>query len=118
MPKRKPYLTVYLTEEEQAHIKRLAGQAGLPISRFVKAVCLSQEVKSIVDQQAVLALLQSKGDLGRLGGLLKHHLSSPEADESWHEDLRQLLKRTEAAQREVLKDFRLVSASYLKGKRT
>ena len=117
MPKRKPYLTIYLTEEEQAHIKRLASQAGLPISRFVKAVCLSQEVKSIVDQQAVLALLQSKGDLGRLGGLLKQHLSDPGAGEAWHDDLRNLLKRIEAAQREVLRDFRLVSASYLKGKK-
>ena len=115
MPKRKPYLTVYLTEEELAHIKRMAGQAGLSTSRFVKVVCLGQEVKSIVDQQAVLALLQSKGDLGRLGGLLKHHLSDPGAGEDWREDLRNLLKRIEVAQREMLRDFRLVSASYLKG---
>ena len=117
MPKRKPYLTVYLTEDEQAHIKRLAGQAGLPTSRFVKAVCLAQEVKSIVDQQAVLALLQSKGDLGRLGGLLKHHLSESGNGEAWYDDLRNLLKRVEVAQREMLRDFRLVSASYLKGKK-
>ena len=115
MPKRKPYLTVYLTEEEQAQIKGLAGQAGLSTSRFVKAVCLGQEVKSIVDQQAVLTLLQSKGDLGRLGGLLKHHLSNTEVSEDWHEQLRGLLKRIEGAQRELLRDFRLVSASYLKG---
>ena len=115
MPNRKPYLTVYLTVEEQAHIKRLAGQAGLSISRFVKAVCLAHEVRSIVDQQAVLALLQSKGDLGRLGGLLKQHLSDHGASEPWHEDLRGLLKRIEVAQREMLRDFRLVSANYLKG---
>ena len=115
MPKRKPYLTVYLTEEEQSHINRMAGQAGLSTSGFVKAVCLAHEVKSIVDQNAVLALIQSKGDLGRLGGLLKLHLSNPGAGEPWHDELRQLLKQIEFSHREMLMDFRLVSSSYLKG---
>lgn len=115
MPKQKPYLTVYLTEDERAHISRLAGQANLSVSRFVKSVCLAQEVRSIVDQQAVLALLQSKADLGRLGGLLKLHLADTGAGQDWHEELRRLLKRIEAAHRDLVRDFRLVSDRYLKG---
>ena len=117
MPTKKPFVKAYLSEEERARIASQARKAGLSISKFVREVCLCQEVKSIVDQQAVLALIQSKADLGRLGGLLKQHLSNPGAGESRHEDLRQLLKRIEVGQREVLRDFRLVSASYLKGKK-
>lgn len=117
MPSKKPYIKAYLSDEEHARIASQARRAGLSVSKFVKAVCLAYEVKSIVDQNAVLALIQTKGDLGRLGGLLKLHLSNPGAGEPWHEELRRLLKEIEFSHREMLRDFRLVSSSYLKGKK-
>ena len=101
MPKKKPYLTVYLSEDERQQIIRLAAKASLPVSRFVKRVCLGQEVRSTVDQEAVLALLHSKADLGRLGGLLKLHLTDVERTEQWHQDLRNTLRRVEAKQAEL-----------------
>ena len=48
-----------------------AGRASLSISAFVRAVCLGHEIKSTVDQDAILTLARMNGDLGRLGGLLK-----------------------------------------------
>ena len=48
-PKKKPYLTVYLSEDERQRIIMLAGKVGLPVSSFMKKVCLAQEVRSTVD---------------------------------------------------------------------
>lgn len=117
MPKSKPYLTVYLSEDERRRIIGLASKACLPVSRFIKRVCLGQEVRSTVDQQAVLALLHNKGDLGRLGGLLKRHLAEAIQDEPWHADLRVLLRQLEARQQELAAGFDLVVQSLLSKKR-
>jgi hypothetical protein len=75
MSKCKPYLTVYVSPEEYAQVAAQAGRASLSISAFVKAVCLGHEIKSTVDQDAILTLALINGDLGRLGGLLKKALS-------------------------------------------
>lgn len=117
MPKKKPYLTVYLSQDEHDHVARLAGQARLSVSKFVKSVVLGHEIRSTVDQQAVLALLHSKGDLGRLGGVLKHHLSATGGTEDWLNDLRHLLRQIEVSQRELVRDFKVVINSYAKGRK-
>ena len=75
MSKKKPYLTAYVSPAEYARVADLAGRAGISISSFVRQVCLTQEVRSLVDKEALLALLKSKADLGRLGGLFKKYLS-------------------------------------------
>jgi len=75
MSKQKPYLTAYVSPEEYAQVAAQAGRASLSISAFVKAVCLGHEIKSTVDQDAILTLARINGDLGRLGGLLKMALS-------------------------------------------
>jgi len=116
MPKNKPYLTAYLSEDDRQRVTELAGQAGLPVSRFIRRVCLGQEVRSTVDQQAVLTLLHSKGDLGRLGGLLKQHLADADQTAPWYDDLRALLRQVEAKQRELAVDFDQVVQALLKKK--
>ena len=117
VPKKKPYLTVYLSEDERQQITGLAAKASLPVSRFIKRVCLGQEVRSTVDQEAVLAPLHSKADLGRLGGLLKLHLMEVERTEQWRHDLRNLLRRVEAKQKELAVGFDKVVKSLLQRKR-
>ncbi|MDL2226813.1 hypothetical protein LJB86_04080 [Deltaproteobacteria bacterium OttesenSCG-928-M10] len=117
MPKKKPYLTIYLSQDEHDQVARLAGQARLSISKFVKSVVLGHEIRSTVDQQAVLALLHSKGDLGRLGGVLKNHLSATGGTEDWHNDLRRLLRQIEVSQRELVRDFKVVINAYAKGRK-
>ena len=116
MPTTKPHIKAYLSTEEYAQVADMAGRAGLSISNFVRQVCLGQEVRSLVDKEAVLALLKSKADLGRLGGILKKHLSENRGGESWVEDLRTLLWTTESNQRELVRDFRKVAEIYAQGK--
>jgi len=115
MPTTKPHVKAYLSTEEYALVAAMASQAGLSISNFVRQVCLAQEVRSLVDKEAVLALLRTKADLGRLGGLLKMHLSETGGGEAWSEDLRLLLRTIEYSQRELVRDFRLVAEIYARG---
>jgi hypothetical protein len=93
MPTTKPHLKAYVSAEEYARVADLAGRAGLSLSSFVRQSCLAQEVRSLVDKEALLTLLKSKADLGRLGGLLKKHLSETGGLETGAEDLRNLLRR-------------------------
>ena len=117
MPTQKPHIKAYLSPEEYAQVADLAGRAGLSISNFVRQVSLGWEVRSRVDKEAVLALLKSKADLGRLGGLLKKSLSETGGGVAWAEDLRRLLKTIEYNQRELVREFRRVAEMYTKGSR-
>lgn len=103
MPK-KPYLTVYLSADEHERITEKAAKAGLSVSAFAKRVCLAHEVNSILDLEAVLLVKNSKADLGRLGGLLKQHLSETGGTEDWHQELRGLLRSLEYSQRKLAKE--------------
>jgi hypothetical protein len=73
-------LRAYLTPEEHQVVKVKADQARLSVSAYIKAVCLGHELKSTVDQEAILDLLKLRADLGRLGGLLKLGLSENSLD--------------------------------------
>lgn len=70
----------YMTSEEYEHVKKMAGNARLSVSAFVKMVCLGIEVKSVADQAAILELAKVGADLGRLGGLFKLALSEKAVD--------------------------------------
>jgi hypothetical protein len=56
----------------------MAGQAGLSISRFMRDVTLGYQVRSFEHEEFRLDLLKTRADLGRLGGLLKAALSTPD----------------------------------------
>jgi hypothetical protein len=109
MPTSKPHVKAYLSPEEYSQVATMAGRAGISISNFVRQVCLAQEVRSLVDKEAVLALLKTKADLGRFGGLLKKHLSETGGGEAWTADLRLLLRTIEYSQRELVREFRRVA---------
>ena len=94
MPTKKPHLKAYVSPEEYAKVAAQAGRASLSISAFVKAVCLGQEVKSTVDQDAILTLARINGDLGRLGGLLKMALSERAIDQVIGNNLLEDIRRT------------------------
>ncbi len=76
MPSKKKALKIYCTPEEEKYIAAQAGKAGLSVSRFMRNVCLGYTIRSRVNSQAVLALLQVNADLARLGGLLKITLNA------------------------------------------
>ena len=112
----KKYIKSYVSRSEQERIASQASLAGLSVSNFIKRACLAQEIRSVVDQEAILTLLQAKADLGRLGGLLKFHLGQPEGQQATHEDLRDLLKDIEFTKNVLSNSFNRVAEVLLRWK--
>ena len=97
MPSKKLVLKTYLTPKEFGEIRASANRAGLSLSTFSKKVCLGFAVPSLEHQEARMELRRLKGDLGRLGGLVKQALANG-ADRSL---VHKLLHELDARQREV-----------------
>ena len=97
MPTQKLILRTYLTPEEFGVIRASAVRAGLSLSTFSKKVCLGFPVPSLEHEEFRLELRRLKGDLGRLGGLLKQALANGADRHSIHK----LLHELDARQREV-----------------
>ena len=97
MPSKKHVLKIYLTPEEYGEIRTSADRAGLSLSTFSRRVCLGFTVPSLEHQEARLELRRLKGDLGRLGGLVKQALANGADRHLVH----RLLHELDARQREV-----------------
>lgn len=96
-------LKAYLTREEYESVKAAAAQTKLSVSRYGRAVCLGYELKSKVDHEAVLALLQTNRDLSRLGNLLKMALDQSNIDEKKVNDLLNSIQETKSLLNEKVK---------------
>ena len=94
---KKLILRTYLTPEEHAQIRASASKAGLSLSTFSKRVCLGFSVPSLEHQEARIELRRLKGDLGRLGGLVKQALANGADRLTVH----RLLHELDVRQREV-----------------
>jgi hypothetical protein len=97
MAKRYMVLKSYLSQEEYNAILASAHRAGLSLSTFSKRVCLGTPVPSMERLEARLELRRIKGDLGRLGGLVKQALVGG-ADRAL---VHKLLHELDARQREL-----------------
>ena len=97
MPSKKIILRTYLTPEEYEQIRASANKAGLSLSTFSKRVCLGYFVPSLEHQAVRIELRRLKGDLGRLGGLLKQAITAG-GDKI---TLQRLLREVEAGMREL-----------------
>jgi len=122
MPAKIPFIKTYLRPEEYERLTSQARNAGLSNSRYLKMIALGQEVRSLVDQKAYLALFKSHADLGRLGGLLKHHLeltrNQTMADQQEEQRrLFNLLRSVSMTQDQVGRHIKDVSRELLKGKK-
>ena len=98
-------LRAYVTSLEHDYIKKAAGQAKISISKFVRQVCLANEPKSKVDQEAVLALLRVNQDLARLGNLFKLAVDQGAVDES---QVREIIASITEAKTELLEKARAI----------
>jgi hypothetical protein len=78
-PDKKP-VRAYLNTEEYAAVQKMARNAGLSVSRFLREVSLAGQVKSFEHEEFKLELLKARADLGRLGGLLKMALARTDED--------------------------------------
>jgi len=99
-------LKVAVSEEERAVIIANAKAAGLSASAYLRAVGLGYEVRSVLDHEHVAEVTRARGDLGRVGGLLKLWLSERTGEGAAVEDVRALLEQIEAAQLEVREKVR------------
>ena len=90
MARRSIVLKSYLTPEEYSAILESSRRAGLSLSTFSKRVCLGTPVPSLEKQEARMELRRFKGDLGRLGGLVKQALANGADREVGHRLLREL----------------------------
>jgi hypothetical protein len=97
MPSKKQRITVYLGPEEYEKIQESAKKAGISLSTFCKRVCLGSPVPSMEHIEARMELRRLKGDLGRLGGLVKQALAEG-ADRAL---VHRLLRDLDARQKEV-----------------
>ena len=104
MPSKKLVLKTYLSPEEFGEIHKLARRAGLSLSTFSKRVCLGYTVPSLEHHEARMELRRLKGDLGRLGGLVKQALAHGADRQLVHKLLRELDSR----QREVQTAIQLI----------
>ena len=104
MPSKKRILKTYLTQEEYAQIEASANKAGLSLSTFSKRVCLGYFVPSLEHQEARIELRRFKGDLGRLGGLVKQTLAHGADRQIVH----RLLHELDARQRELQQAIALI----------
>jgi hypothetical protein len=92
---------VYLTPSERAQIEKTAAVTGLPLGVFLRNVALGAKVTSVLDLEAMLALLRINGRLVRLGRLLKLSLSN-ERDGPQGAELTRLVQEIEDAQEALL----------------
>jgi len=88
--KQRKVIKTYLSPEEYNAILESSRRAGLSLSTFSKRVCLGTPVPSLERQEARLELRRFKGDLGRLGGLLKQALAGGADKETVYRLLREL----------------------------
>lgn len=64
-------LRIVLSEEEHAHIKATAASARMSMAEVVRRLTKGVELKSRLDGERVEEIIRARGDLNRLGNLLK-----------------------------------------------
>lgn len=64
-------IPVKVTAAEKEAIERTARKVRLPASTLMRNLALGYSPPSRVDQETFLELFRLRGDLGRIGGLLK-----------------------------------------------
>lgn len=108
--RRQHAIRVYVDAQEGQRIERHAAAAGLSASNFLRALGLGYEPPSVLDHQAVRALVKVAGDQGRLGGLLKQWLAARPGEGASEFDVSRILDELLASQAEIRERVEQVSA--------
>jgi len=75
MPNKKNTIKMYVSDEEFARISEAAKRTGLSLSAFTKKVALGCVPRSLEHAHVRHELRLLRGDLGRIGGLIKQSLA-------------------------------------------
>jgi hypothetical protein len=99
----KKLVKAYLTTDEYKALTEMAERANLSISQFIHHACLGFQLLSFEHQEFRLELLQTRSDLGRLGGLLKAALAGGDTERPGLApgELRKLLAEISLCQRSL-----------------
>lgn len=100
--KRSKVIYTRVTENEHEEVNHRSKMYGVTTSDYLRNIALNYPLKSRVDQLAFLELQKCRGDLGRLGGLLKMWLSNKDRRPGLEEvEVKTLLKRIDENQEEI-----------------
>ena len=95
---------VRVSAEEKAAMQATAESCAISIPQLMRQRALGYQVKGKVDQLAIRELCRLRGDLGRLGGLLKLWLSG---EQGWTQagverrEVRELLTAIGETQKQI-----------------
>lgn len=67
---------VRVNRDEAAVLEALAAACSCSVPALMRRVTLGYRVTSTIDQQVLLHVIRLRGDLGRVGGLLKLRLAA------------------------------------------
>lgn len=101
-PRASKPIWVSVTAEERAVITQTAENCGLPVSALLRRLALGYQPPSLTDINMELELIRLRGDFGRLGGLLKMWLVDAPGKGLSEEEVRALLRDTEAKMEEII----------------
>ena len=99
--RRRHRIAVYLDSAELKRVQDHAALTRLPAGVFLRRVGLGFEPKTALDHDRVMDLHRLRGDLGRMGGLLKLWLTDRAGEGADVGDVRALLNDIEAISEEV-----------------
>jgi len=77
---RQKYIKVILTEEEKKKIEEKAAAAKMSSSQYARDLALGYKPKTLVDIMALDELRKVKGDMNKIGGLLKNIMNGEVVD--------------------------------------
>lgn len=81
-------ITIKVNQIEYDAINKKAEAHGLNTSTYLRNLGMNYPVKSIIDREAILSLIKTNGDLGKLGGLFKLWLIKNNEDKESFSDQR------------------------------
>jgi hypothetical protein len=102
---------LYVSAQEHSRLLQRARSCDLPVSVYLRRLGTGYEPKSTLDAQAILSLIKVNADQGRLGGLLKLWLSARPGEGAAAFEVRDVLRRIEAAQLELRAIIRRLNES-------
>ncbi|MFN6980823.1 MAG: plasmid mobilization protein [Brevundimonas sp.] len=97
---------VVLSDEEHAHIKATAASAGMSMAEVVRRLTKGVELKSRLDGERVEEIIRTRGDLNRLGNLLKLWLDQRPGEGASAQEVAALAEQIAATSEEIRQKVR------------
>lgn len=94
-------LRVVLSNEEHARIKALAAATKMSMAEVVRRLTKGVELKSRLDGERVEEIIRTRGDLNRLGNLLKLWLDQRPGEGASSQEVAALAEQIAATSEEI-----------------